>query len=509
MFMILAIIAGITTAVVVTGVSLIYGITGTVFLGLGVIIAFTSAACIARPFKRVEELSLAVKSASEERDRFLSGMSYEIRNTLNAIIGFSELELRKERDGDIKSETWASLERIYSSGLGLLGFINDVLDISSMESGKFELVPATYDIPSLISDTVVLNVAHKGGKPIVFKLDIDENLPVRLCGDERRVKQILDNLLSNAFKYTREGTVKMKIRCERDGEGIWMICTISDTGMGMQEEDIDRLFGEYSQTDIWNSLRIEGGGLGLIITKRLVEMMKGSIYAKSEYGIGSIVKVRMFQGFVDNDVIGMELANNLENGFRNSLGGPMDIMDLEESPIRIVESGGGVVELSLDQDEWESLREVEASLKMAELIRAAALEDLDWKKGLERFGGDGKFYVESLRSYAINAPVLLDSIRAVEPLEEYIIAVQGIKDSSCGISADGLGLKAERLEYAARSGNRAFVDAENERFIGAVEKFIARLTDLLDTVDLMRYRPRKSAPDRLFMPRQFGWPIGA
>ncbi|MDR3122768.1 MAG: HAMP domain-containing histidine kinase [Treponema sp.] len=523
---ILAIIVGMTATGVVIGVTLTsVVITGTVFLGLGLIIALSSAACIARPFEQVEELSLAAKAASEERERFLTGMGYEMRNALNAIIGFAELELGKERDDDIKSETWASLEKIYSFGLCLLDFINDVLDVSSMESGKFELVPATYDMPSLINDTVVLNVAHIGSKPVVFKLDLDENLPVRLCGDERRVKQILDNLLSNAFAYTWEGTVKLKIRCERDEEGVWMTYTISDTGVGVRDEDIDRLFGDYSRADTRNNLHIDGNGLGLIITKRLVEMMRGSIYVKSEYDKGSTVKVRLFQGFVDNDVIGRGLANNLENGFRNSLAGPMGIMDLEESPIRIVESGGGVVELALDRDEWESLREVEAGLKMAELIRAAALEDLDWEKGLERCGGDGKAYVESLRFYTAHTPALLDSIRTVGPLDEYSVTVQGIKGSSYGISADSLGLKAERLEYAARNGNRAFVEAENDRFVGAVEKFIIRLADLLDTLDLMRYRPHKDARiDRSELEavklrlmsrdcddtsRQFGWPIGA
>ncbi|MDR2136374.1 MAG: response regulator [Treponema sp.] len=617
-------------------------ITGAVFLGLGIIAAFAAASFIARPFKRMEELALVAESASEAKSHFLASMSHEMRTPLNAIIGFAELELGKEKDDDIKSETWASLEKIYSSGVTLLGLINDILDISKIESGKFELVPANYDMPSLINDTVVLNIVRIGSKPIAFKLDIDENLPARLFGDELRVKQILNNLLSNAFKYTKEGEVTLKIRCERDGEGVWMICSVSDTGAGIREEDIDKIFGEYSQVDTRSNRHIEGTGLGLAITKRLAEMMGGSIRVTSEYGRGSSFEVRLLQGFAGDAVIGRELAANLtefrytmarqdrnkqivrrhipyakvlvvddiatnldlargilkpygmtvdcvssgqaavdrirkgepvynavfmdqmmpgmdgieavriimneidseyartvpiialtanaivgndkvflSSGFQDFLTKPIDIMKMNEAidrwvrdrklekelgqdsgPAEGAPGGSGAIRIvgdgaaGLDRDELDSLREVEASLRIADMIKAAALEDLDWEKGLDRFGGDGTSYMDSLRSYAAHTPALLDSIRTPGPLEDYTITVHGIKGSSYGISADSLGLKAERLEHAARNGNRAFVEAENDRFVGAVEKFIARLTDLLDTLDLMLRKPRKAAPDR-------------
>ncbi|MDR0710665.1 MAG: hybrid sensor histidine kinase/response regulator, partial [Spirochaetaceae bacterium] len=266
-------------------------ISGAVFLGLGLLAAFFTAGFISRPFEKMEELALAANAASEAKSHFLANMSHEMRTPLNAIIGFSELELGKEQEREAQSvypaETRESLEKIYSSGVNLLGLINDILDISKIESGKFELVPVNYDMPSLLNDTVVLNIVRIGSKPIVFKLDIDENLSARLFGDELRVKQILNNLLSNAFKYTKEGTVTLRIRCEREDAGVWMTASVSDTGIGIREEDKGKVFGEYDQVDAGSNRHIEGTGLGLAITKRIVEMMSGTITMESEYGKGS------------------------------------------------------------------------------------------------------------------------------------------------------------------------------------------------------------------------------
>ncbi|MDR3166630.1 MAG: response regulator [Treponema sp.] len=290
-------------------------ICGMVFFGLGIAATFFAAEIISHPFEKTEELALAAKSASEAKSHFLAKMSHEMRTPLNAIIGFSELELGKESDGEganqCPAETRESLEKIYSSGVTLLGLINDILDISKIESDKFELVPANYDIPSLLNDTLILNRVRTGGKSIEFKLDIDENLPARLFGDELRIKQILNNLLSNAFKYTQEGTVTLRIRCERDGPGVWMTIAVSDTGIGIRKEDRAKIFGEYNRVHTSRDRPIEGTGLGLAITKGMAEMMKGSVSMESEYGKGSTFTVRILQGFVCDEVIGRAVAENL------------------------------------------------------------------------------------------------------------------------------------------------------------------------------------------------------
>ncbi|MDR0389388.1 MAG: response regulator [Spirochaetaceae bacterium] len=249
----------------------------------------------------------AAEAASKAKSAFLATMSHEIRTPLNAILGLSEIQLQNKLPDDTRSD----LEKIYNSGSTLLGIINDILDISKIETGNFELIPVDYDTPSLINDTIQLNIVRIGSKPISFKLNIDDTLPARLSGDELRVKQVLNNILSNAFKYTRAGTVTLQLRWEKRDRTALLIFTISDTGQGIRKEEIDQLFSEYRQLDMRANRKIEGTGLGLSITKQLVEMMGGSIAVESEYGKGSTFTVRLCQGIVEERPIGSEMAGKL------------------------------------------------------------------------------------------------------------------------------------------------------------------------------------------------------
>jgi CheY-like chemotaxis protein len=169
-----------------------------------------------------------------------------------------------------------------------------------------------YVTPVLIAETVALNVVRIGNKPIKFELSVDKSLPVKLHGDELRVKQIMNNLLSNAIKYTQKGCVRLKITCERDGASAWIIFSVSDTGIGIRAEDINKIFTEYSQLDTKANRKIEGTGLGLSITKRLIDMMGGTIRITSEYGAGSEFAARIPQLVSDPTPIGSETAKNLE-----------------------------------------------------------------------------------------------------------------------------------------------------------------------------------------------------
>ncbi|MDR2096330.1 MAG: response regulator [Treponema sp.] len=251
----------------------------------------------------------AAEEASKAKSSFLATMSHEIRTPLNAIIGLSEIQLQNE----LPKETHLDLEKIYNSGSTLLGIINDILDISKIEAGSFELIPVDYDTPSLINDTIQLNVVRIGSKTIIFKLNIDETLPARLLGDELRVKQVLNNILSNAFKYTREGTVTLYVGWKKQEEDAYLIFTVTDTGQGIKKEDIGRLFSEYSQLNTKANRKIEGTGLGLSITRKLVEMMDGTISVESEFGKGSSFTIRLRQKIVDGRPIGAEVVENLKS----------------------------------------------------------------------------------------------------------------------------------------------------------------------------------------------------
>jgi CheY-like chemotaxis protein/anti-sigma regulatory factor (Ser/Thr protein kinase) len=236
-------------------------------------------------------------------------MSHEIRTPLNAIIGLGELELQNELPGGTRE----NLRKICNSGKVLLNIINDILDISKIESGHFDLIPGEYNVPSLINDTVSMNIVRIGDKPVTFTLCPDENMPMRLLGDELRVRQILNNLLSNAIKYTREGQVEFRIGGKQEEDNYWLEVSVKDSGIGIKEEDLDKLFTEYSQLDTKSNRHIEGTGLGLAISKRLAEMMDGTITVKSTYGKGTVFSVRLKQKIIDIIPLGKENAENLHN----------------------------------------------------------------------------------------------------------------------------------------------------------------------------------------------------
>jgi signal transduction histidine kinase/CheY-like chemotaxis protein len=262
----------------------------------------------------IVKLKQRAEEGSRTKSEFLATMSHEIRTPLNAIIGFSEILLEQE----LPRDTIVDLEKIHNSGSVLLAIISDILDISKIETGNLELIPVNYTITNLINDTVNLNLIRIGSKPITFELDIDEMIPTGFWGDELRVKQILNNLLSNAFKYTQEGRVILRVwwtPAHADGGTVsgqaMLSFRVKDTGQGIKEEDISKLFLQYHQLNARANRNVEGTGLGLTITKNLVEMMHGSIQVESEYGKGSVFTVTVLQDIVDPAPIGKETAKNL------------------------------------------------------------------------------------------------------------------------------------------------------------------------------------------------------
>jgi len=266
----------------------------------------------ARESDELREAKRIAEEANASKGKFLANMSHELRTPINTILGMNEMTLRETDE----SATRERAMDIKSAAQILLGLINDVLDFSKIESGMLAIVPAEYNLVALIRDLALLSEDRARAKSLDFEMDIQSDLPIGLYGDDVRIQQVMTNLLTNAVKYTPTGAVTLRLTGTWSGDdSIQLHCEVSDTGIGIKEEDMSKLFVPYLRVDEERNRKTEGTGLGLSIIINLLKLMGSELQVKSVYGEGSTFYFDLEQKVVDREPVG-DIQKRLEDGVK-------------------------------------------------------------------------------------------------------------------------------------------------------------------------------------------------
>ncbi|MCR5102178.1 MAG: response regulator [Butyrivibrio sp.] len=260
--------------------------------------------------QRQSELAIAANNA---KTAFLSNMSHEIRTPINAVLGMNEMILRESDDDNVLAYS----ESIKAAGHTLLGLVNDILDFSKIEEGKMEIIPVEYDLSSVLNDLVNMVQTRADDKGLVLNLKFNPDTPKILCGDEIRIKQIITNILTNAVKYTEKGSIIFAVDYEINpskSDSLFLKVSVSDTGIGIKPEDIERLFTKFERIEEKRNRNIEGTGLGMNITQSLLKMMDSNLDVSSVYGEGSVFSFR-----IEQQIISWEKLGDYEASYRANL----------------------------------------------------------------------------------------------------------------------------------------------------------------------------------------------
>ena len=304
-------------------------------------------------------------AANEAKGKFLAQMSHEIRTPINAVLGMDEMILRESKEQNVREYAMD----IYTAGQSLLSLINDILDFSKIDSGKMEIVPVVYDLSSLIHDLVNMISQRAVDKALCLEVDVDQEIPSRLFGDDVRIRQILINLLTNAVKYTHEGTVWLRVAGRVVNDIVVIRFIVEDTGIGIKAEDLPKLSAEFERIEEDRNRNIEGTGLGMSITIQLLTLLGSKLHVESEYGKGSKFYFELEQKIIEDTPIGdfgskiQQIAENFS--YTSKICAPeakILVVDdnavnrkvlrnlLKETQIQVTEAAGGAECLHLVQE---------------------------------------------------------------------------------------------------------------------------------------------------------------
>lgn len=364
------------------------------------------------------------QAANEAKGKFLARMSHEIRTPINAVLGMDEMILRESKEQNIKEYAMD----IYMAGQTLLSLINDILDFSRIDSGKMEIVPVEYDISSLIYDLANMASQRAKDKNIRFVVEADSQIPSRLYGDDVRIRQVLMNILTNAVKYTHEGTVWLRVNSRRTGETAVLKFEVEDTGIGIKKEDLPKLSTEFERIEEERNRNIEGSGLGMNITIQLLALLGSRLQVESTYGKGSKFYFELDQKIVDDTPIGdfQSRVHQIAENYNYSAGlcapdAKILVVDdnavnrrvlrnlLKETRIQVTEAGGGAECLELVRKEHFDL-----------IFLDHMMPEMDGVETLRR--------MKELSDYpCLNTPVIVLTANAVSGAKERYLA-EGFDD---------------------------------------------------------------------------------
>lgn len=359
------------------------------------------------------------EAANMAKSSFLANMSHEIRTPINAILGMNEMILREEKDPAIRGYAG----NIQASGNSLLSIVSDVLDISKIESGKLEIIPVDYEVNSLISDCCNMAAGRAKAKELELLVECADNVPMKLCGDETHIRQIIMNLLTNAVKYTEKGTVKLIVSGRFTDGGFVLKVDVSDTGIGIAEENLPQLFTQFQRFDLQRNRNIEGTGLGLSIVKRLCDLMSGTITARSVLGSGSTFTVELPQKVVDSTPCGgvnLNYSAGAEHEYHHSFEAPeAKILAVDDLPVNLLVIANLLKETRIKIDTAGSGRECldKCSQQKYDLILMDhMMPEMDGVQTFEKLHGD-----KSLPNF--ETPVIMLTANALAGMREQYMDV--------------------------------------------------------------------------------------